>query len=258
MTAAVSYWEFVLVAVLAPAVLSVALALLRGRFSRPYAVGIPLLVVLALVYTTPWESYLISRGVWGYNSALLGRAWRVPVEELAFIVLQTVAVGGWLAHLRRPGAREARMDPRRRAAGLAAGVGVSVAGLAFLMVPSGLYMGAIMVWAGPVLAVQWGFGGAILVRHRWRVLAGVAVPTLYFSVADRLAIEAGIWYISGTHTTGLGVLGLPVEEGLFFLTTTVFVVQGLILLDWAWERYDLDGVLARRRVPWPSSGGGSP
>jgi hypothetical protein len=43
--------------------------------------------------------------------------------------------------------------------------------------------------------------------------------------------------ISDRYTTGLGLPGLPVEEMTFFLTTNLFVVQGLVLLPWVVRRW---------------------
>lgn len=51
-------------------------------------------VAVALLYTTPWDNYLVARGVWGYPE---GRVWftvgYVPIEEYLFFVLQTVLAG---------------------------------------------------------------------------------------------------------------------------------------------------------------------
>jgi lycopene cyclase domain-containing protein len=88
-----------------------------------------------------------------------------------------------------------------------------------------------LVWAVPVIAGQWALGHRALRRH-WRVLLiGVAVPTLYFSAADALAIRVGIWTLNPELTLGLRVGGLPLEEAVFFFVTNVMVVQGLILLE---------------------------
>ncbi|MBN2146972.1 MAG: lycopene cyclase domain-containing protein, partial [Anaerolineales bacterium] len=52
-------------------------------------------VGIALVYTTPWDNYLVATGVWWYNPALVTglRLWYVPVEEYTFFVLQTLLNG---------------------------------------------------------------------------------------------------------------------------------------------------------------------
>ena len=57
-----------------------------------------------------------------------------------------------------------------------------------------------------------------------------------------VAITLGIWKLSPTYTTGLTLAGLPIEEGLFFLFTNLFVVQGLILWLWVTDQLGIDTV----------------
>ncbi|MEF8775118.1 MAG: lycopene cyclase domain-containing protein [Haloarculaceae archaeon] len=54
---------------------------------------------------------------------------------------------------------------------------------------------------------------------------------------DNYRIDIGVWTLAENHTTGLVLLGLPVEEGLFFLATSLFVVQGLLLFPWTRRRW---------------------
>ena len=71
--------------------------------------------------------------------------------------------------------------------------------------------------------------------YRWLWIAfavAVLVPSAYLWVVDRHAIREGVWTISETYTTGLGVAGLPVEEMAFFVVTNLFVVQALVLFRW--------------------------
>jgi hypothetical protein len=70
-------------------------------------------------------------------------------------------------------------------------------------------------------------------------------------VIDRIAIGNGIWTISETYTTGLGLLGLPLEEMAFFVVTNCFVVQGLVLLPWVTRRLDRPGPDPSVEAPTP-------
>ncbi len=94
----------------------------------------------------------------------------------------------------------------------------------------GVYLGLILVWAGPVLALQWVIGATQLWARKRTWLYGTLVPTLYLWLADRIAIGQGIWSITEAYTTGLHLFGLPLEEATFFLVTNLLVVQGLLLL----------------------------
>jgi hypothetical protein len=230
-----SYLEFHAVFVLPPLAL---LTLLRppvlratGRVERT-ALG--LMVVAAVLYTTPWDNYMIERGVWYYgDGAVLVRFGAVPLGEYLFFVLQTVVVGLWLSWYGVDPTFESgdwRATPRL--VGALAAVGATVAGVALLTTARGFYLGAILAWACPLFALQWAVGGGYLVRTWRRWLPAVLVPTLYFAAVDRVAIGLGIWTIAPETSTGRFVLGLPVEEGAFFLVTTLLVVWGMTLYAW--------------------------
>lgn len=245
-----TYLGFLLVALGPPIVL---LALLTwGRVRRPFLTGSVLVTAIGLAYTIPWDNALIAREVWWYGEeVVLGHIYLAPVEEYLFILLQPVLTALWVAVLR--GRAEAAASPltrasadpadhwssvpwRTRAVGGIAGLLVGATGLLMLTAASTFYLGAILAWAGPVLAVQWAFGWPYLWRVRRLVAPAILVPTLYLAAADRIAIELGLWTISPASSTGLFVAGLPVEEGAFFLLTNAFVVQGLLLYCWVLDR----------------------
>src|SRR5215207_5074988 len=60
-------------------------------------------VALAVIYTTPWDNYLVATGVWWYNPQLVtGIVFGyVPLEEYTFFVLQNLLTGLWLLLLAR-------------------------------------------------------------------------------------------------------------------------------------------------------------
>lgn len=58
-------------------------------------------IIIALVYTTPWDNYLVATQVWYYDAT---RVWNiilgwVPLEEYMFFVLQTILTGLLVAGL---------------------------------------------------------------------------------------------------------------------------------------------------------------
>ena len=235
---ALTYLEFHLLFLL-PVLSLLSLSLLARVVDhwRLQLAGLAVIVALALVYTTPWDNYLIAREVWTYGAGrVAGRVWLAPVGEYLFILLQPLVAAFWLFHLRVP-AVDVGMSRRDWLVGLAAGCLVTAAGAALLTRDATFYLGAILAWAGPVLALQWAVGWRYLVATRRYVALAVGVPTLYLWVADWTAIRQGVWVISNQYTTGLGLLGLPVEEMVFFLTTNLFVVQGLVLLPWVVRRW---------------------
>jgi lycopene beta-cyclase len=191
-------------------------------------------VILAILYTTPWDNYLVYRNVWGYpEGRVLFSIGYVPFEEYLFFIFQTIIAALFLFLLARRG-RAIRFELegglRTRALGVLVALMGFIVGAVALNNPKGTYMGLILVWAMPVLILQWGFGGDILVK-RWRlILPAITLPTLYLWLADRYAIvKDGIWWINPELTTGWHIAGLPIEEMLFFLMPNLFVVFGITL-----------------------------
>jgi len=233
-----TYGAFLGLYVLPPIVALVA-ALFRWRSGVPIrelAAGIGVLAIIAVVYTTPWDNYLVASETWTYPEE---RTWGirlgwVPLEEYGFFVLQTVLTGLWVGLLLRDGRPGSGTGGAgARGVATAAFLGVAVAGAAALAAgPESLrYLGLILAWAAPPIALQAAFGADLLLG-RWRtVLPGFAAPTLYLAAADTVAIGAGTWHI--TEQTSTGALlpgGLPVEEFVFFLVTNLLVTFGLVLL----------------------------
>lgn len=214
-------------------------------------------IVVALVYTTPWDNYLVATGVWWYNPELVAGitlGW-VPIEEYTFFVLQTLVTGLWLLWWakRLPERRAVPAWPRLRL------VSSLVIGLLWLgsvaMLASGwqpgVYLGLILVWALPPVLLQCGFGADILWRHRQLVIVTLAPVVLYLAIADALAIGAGTWTIDPAQSLGIYLGGvLPIEEFIFFLMTNVLIVFGttLVMARASFER--VDELRARLQRSW--------
>ncbi|MBN2501793.1 MAG: lycopene cyclase domain-containing protein [Anaerolineales bacterium] len=194
-------------------------------------------VVIAVVYTTPWDNYLVANRVWWYDPELvtgITLGW-VPIEEYTFFVVQSLLTGLWTLALLRsvftaPENVAAGRNLRRTSALLVLGLWlVSVALLVSSWTP-GRYLALILVWGLPPVLVQVWFGADILRAH-WRLLAlAISLPTLYLWLVDALAINSGTWTIDPAQTTGLKLWVLPIEEMLFFLITNVLLVFGVTLV----------------------------
>lgn len=219
-----SYLGFDLLFVALPAAL-----LLLGAPLRPLAGPAAALASTALLWTAPWDEHLVRTGVWTYDpGAVVARLGSVPVEEYLFVVLEVLLVGAVAA---RAGLLVPRLHlPAPRRPGALAWIAVALAGLALTLVGGHLrYLGLLLLWIGPPMALQRAIAGDVL-RSRRTTRAGVALPTaLWLCAADRLALADGVWAISPASSTGLTLAGLPVEEALFFLLTCVLVTDGLQL-----------------------------
>jgi len=145
------------------------------------------LAFLALTYTTPWDNYLVYKGIWTYPSGrVLATIGWVPIEEYSFFVIQTALTCLWFLALLERHSMEARIaaiagsspysDNPQSSSGSAAAnrpsdAAIRVGGAALLMMVAAycwrlfwlgpqhvLYMALILGWGLPVLALQWAFG----------------------------------------------------------------------------------------------------
>ena len=236
-----TYLGFHLVFVIPPLLLVGIAAYLRpnATWGRVPFLGVAVILALAVIYTTPWDNLLIEQGVWTYGDGVtIYHIWAAPIGEYLFFVLQPILVALWLYNLDIPTDGDLRLPVWTRVVGLLGGLAVTAVGIGLLLAgPSTLYLGAILAWAGPILAIPWAFGWPHLVRARTAVALGIAVPTVYLWLIDRYAIINGLWTISETYTVGIAPFGLPIEEAVFFLVTNVFIVQGLVLYLWLVEQW---------------------
>jgi lycopene cyclase domain-containing protein len=93
MGAIMSYTLFLVLFVCIPiAILAIHL---RRSVRRSHLVILAGLAVIAVLYTTPWDNYLVATGVWYYNTGLVlnKTIGYVPIEEYTFFILQSFLTG---------------------------------------------------------------------------------------------------------------------------------------------------------------------
>lgn len=227
-----------------------------GRPRRVFVPYIPAQAAIAFIYTTPWDNYLVAQGVWSYDSKrTLGWSigW-VPIEEYLFFILQPVLIGLWMEWIgNQNGVDSLRSsDLLWRWAGLA---GCVVLGLGSAVLwreigPPWTYTALITLWGLPPLMLQIAFGGDLLQSRGFAWLQAWLPPALYLSAADALAIRWGIWNIAPDQSMGWKVAGLPVEEILFFLLTSLLLANGYFLLASSKSRVRWAHWKERIRRPW--------
>lgn len=242
-----TYFGFLLRFLVIPIVVLLVIHLIMWRRGRrlpatlhavPAVFALLLHIVVALIYTTPWDNYLVATGVWYYNPELVTGiviGW-VPIEEYTFFVLQPILAGLWLflmALTLDSGRDDSYARPGLRRASVAAVGLLWVAALIFLV--SGLapatYLSITLAWALPPILLQLAVGADILWRYRKLVFWSVVPMTLYLAFADSLAIGDGTWTIAPDQSLNLYLGGvLPVEEFIFFFLTNVLLVFGMTLL----------------------------
>ena len=242
-----TYFGVLLRFIVPPLALLIALALYDARRGRrlpshfqtwpPWAILLGHLAI-ALIYTTPWDNYLVANRVWWYQPSLVTGivfGW-VPIEEYTFFIVQTGLTGLWLlACMLRPRQPRTPFRPRVTLRWVSTGIASALWLVWLILLLSGwnrgLYMGLLLVWFLPPIILQLAFGADILWHHRRLVLVGLAVPFVYLCMVDGVAIQSGTWTINPANTVGLDLFRiLPLEEVTFFLVTNVLISFGMLLM----------------------------
>ena len=214
--------------------LGLPVALILRRAGRPptrLLAACAVLIAVALLWTAPWDEHLIRTGVWMYDDdRVLLRLGSVPAEEYAFVALEVALIGAWGHLLGRFRVAGLPAPAGARLRGAAAWLGVLALGVVLLTAGGQVrYLGLLLVWVAPPLILQRAVAGDLL-RSRLADRVLLALPVaLWLCAADRLALADGIWAIAPASSTGVLVLGLPLEEALFFLLTALLVTDGLVL-----------------------------
>ncbi|MCU0330817.1 MAG: lycopene cyclase domain-containing protein [Candidatus Kapabacteria bacterium] len=211
----------------------------------PYAefasVAIPLAVLLAIVvvFTAPWDNRAIEWGIWDFpDDRLLFRIRRLPIEELAFFVLQTIEVV--IAVLIALSVFNIRLQPADVTAS-----NLTLCGAIAVMWGGGLLLGRnvprnhprwhyawhLAIWFLPLIAMQWALAPDVLRAGLPCIITSALVVGTALSIADVWAVRHGIWFFDSRRNTGhlLGQI-LPWEEVAFFYITSVVVAQSILLL----------------------------
>ncbi|KAJ3104115.1 hypothetical protein HDU96_009056 [Phlyctochytrium bullatum] len=208
---------------------------------------VALLSTIAVVYTTPWDNYIIYKGAWTYPKdrvmAVLGV---VPVEEYAFFIIQTVFTSLFTLLMQRwelplPHLRKVNSLFRWGVLLLFAaqfGLGCAMLFTEWFLPTFGrtkddcFYMGILLAWTAPVLALQWTVAGTYLCNRFASTSISIILPTFYLAWVDHQCLKQQVWQISDDRTLGVMVTNhLPLEEATFFFLVNCMIVFGLMAID---------------------------
>ena len=108
-----------------------------------------------------------------------------------------------------------------------------------------LYLGLILVWAVPVMMLQWYVGAEALIANAQKLKKIIFISTTYLCISDNWAIHHDVWHINARYILPIkmmippgplrdwmgpfGTERLPFEECFFFLATSIICTWGLHL-----------------------------
>jgi len=198
-----------------------------------------MMCVIATLYTTPWDNYLVYRHVWGYENAgrVIGVLWYVPYEEYAYFSIQTLLCGAmWLTCFPKatsvdlPKAYASTATKSLWTFFLVAFTALFILAVNFLIWGGQYtYFGLILVWAVPVMMLQWFVGGQVIL-HFWNETSMcIFALSTFLAATDQWAISNGIWEIQQKYSLPQLIHNLPFEELSFFFIASIMAVWGITL-----------------------------
>ena len=225
--------------------LTVMLLLAGGAapFGRGEFAALAWVLLAVLVFTIPWDNLAAKWGIWGFPREKYSvRLGFLPLEEYLFFLWQSLNVMLAVRLLLR-----AVPDWRTHQAGSFTVITLVLLGASLLVWlvmiiplrwlrrkagPRANYA-LHLVWFLPVIYAQWVIAPPIFFEHA-ALLGWVTVTFgLYYTLADLVAVRAGLWFFDEKQITGLKLGPLPWEEAAFFFLTSLLVAQSfLLLLPW--------------------------
>ncbi len=215
--------------------LPVAFLVWVARPTRLQWSGIAAMLAITALVGVAWDQWMAASGIWHYDPAQVIGVWvgYIPAEEVAFILLIPIMAGLWVSFLNN------RLESRRKLTAAFALLSTLIILVAVFLgkveptpqgADSSAYLVRLLAWTVPLILGQILLGLRILLKS-WQVWGlGIFAPVILLSIGDVLALNGGVWVISPMKMLHFYLPGqLPLEEGLFFLTTTTLIVQGLIL-----------------------------
>ena len=242
-----TYLSFILIFIGVPLVLTILLYIwkyihedeIQKNNIKNLLLALLILSIIAFIYTTPWDNFLVENGVWFYDSSkvlgiIIGF---VPLEEYTFFVVQTLLIGLlyglFLLKQKDQDDIQYRFFSKGRITSLISLLIIWIVALTTYTnkIESLTYLNLILLWGIPPVMIQLIYGSDLLWLVRRKVLLGIVLATFYLAVADAIAIFEGIWTIRTTTSTGVLLGGiLPIEEFLFFLVTNILIIFALTLI----------------------------
>jgi len=203
---------------------------------------IALLCLIAFLYSTPWDNYLVATHVWWYDPVLVTGIviGFVPIEEYIFFILLPIFTGLLLLFLHKRIVFNVKQTHNLRLRIWVTCVSFAIWITSLLILNLTLtdsrykpltYLSLELAWALIPIIAQLAFGADILWRHRRTVLVGIVLSTLYLSATDVIALNEGTWVIDPDQSLQWLIGGiLPIEEFVFFGLVNTLVVIGTTLL----------------------------
>lgn len=247
-----TYLEYLLLFIILPLLIVMGMIIINRHKQKEinnilsFIISVSLLSVIALVYTTPWDNYLVQHGIWYYDTTkILGIVFGyVPLEEYTYFILETILVSSVVFFMIQIGYIEIPEHISFKIS-KSKGILLSVLIISWIIclfsfikgiIPM-LYIDLLLLWGIPPILFQLLVGWELIGSNKSIIIPTIFVLGFYLSTTDFIAIQQGIWTISATFTIGINFVLLPLEEVVFFYITVILIVFGYIQFHYFVNRF---------------------
>lgn len=199
------------------------------------------LCIFAVIYTTPWDNYIIYHKAWWYRKgAVIGTIGYVPIEEYMFFIIQTILTSLWTICCSRWTLHSLYLRSSKSLKfQLMKYVGIVLMASAILWgwlnaIPAtkSFYLCSIVWWSLLIVVLLWYIASTHIVHRYQQILFSAVFPSLYLCYVDVIALRARVWHINEKTSLEVFVVDeLPIEEVIFFFVTNFIVVMGAAGFD---------------------------
>lgn len=211
---------------------------LIGSFDKIKLISIS---ALAVIYTTPWDNYIIYHKAWWYRKdAVIGTIGYVPIEEYLFFIIQTVFTTLWTSLCARwtlnslflKSTNQTQFQLIRYSVIAALAVIMYIGWIHAIPATKTFYMGSILWWILFVVIILWYLSGPYVCKRYKATLISVLAPSIYLCYVDVIALRARVWHINEATSLEIFLVDdLPLEEVAFFFLTNILVAIGSHAFD---------------------------
>lgn len=211
---------------------------LIGSFDK---IKIISLCALALIYTTPWDNYIIYHKAWWYRKdAVIGTIGYVPIEEYLFFIIQTILTALWTTFCSRWTLNSIYLQQSTAIKFYSIRYVTITILIIFIVIgwmnaipaTKTFYLASIAWWTLLVVAFLWYVSGSYVCNRMRATLISVLVPSVYLCYVDIIALRARVWHINEATSLEIFLVDdLPIEEITFFFFTNIIVALGSHAFD---------------------------
>lgn len=204
----------------------------RDEPMKAIITGIAIVSFIVTLLTLPFIKILSDNGI-----LILGVG---EGEKLYFGLFFQGILSGLILYFLRPKNEKENSQPKSiKMWGVVSLSIITLVGVIMIRNEVTRHLGMLIVWAGPLLFLEWLGGSSFVWRTRRMFVLAVLISASYMWFVEGMAINSGLWSANQDSSLGITVFGLPLERAVFHFLFALVLCQGLEIFWRVFRRYRL-------------------